>query len=125
MRKQYHFRPSGRGYHAWNVDKLIQLTQNKLPEEVNLASIKELDENYWFDSDASLPSCRAIVKHMELILEADMDYPIILCPEGRVMDGMHRVAKALLEGKQGIRAVRMESLPSPDYSDVQPEDLPY
>ena len=33
------------------------------------------------------------------IEETDLEYPIILAADGRVMDGMHRVCKALLEGK--------------------------
>ena len=29
---------------------------------------------------------------------ADLSFPVILAAEGRVMDGMHRIAKALLLG---------------------------
>ena len=57
--------------------------------------------------------------------EVETDYPIILGPDGRVMDGMHRVARALLEGRPTIKAVRLPTLPAPDYRDCRPEDLPY
>lgn len=40
------------------------------------------------------------------------------------MDGMHRIAKALLEGKTSIRAMRLRELPEPDYRGCRPEDLP-
>jgi hypothetical protein len=41
------------------------------------------------------------------------------------MDGMHRVAKALLEGRTTITAVQFETHPDPDYRDCRREDLPY
>ena len=42
------------------------------------------------------------------------------------MDGMHRVLKALMQGRSHIRAVRFETDPEPDYVGVlDPDDLPY
>ncbi len=41
------------------------------------------------------------------------------------MDGMHRVAKAVLAGLKTIEAVRFEQDPEPDFIDVYPDDLPY
>jgi hypothetical protein len=40
------------------------------------------------------------------------------------MDGMHRVAKALLDGREEIEAVQLERDPEPDYVGCRPEDLP-
>jgi hypothetical protein len=41
------------------------------------------------------------------------------------MDGMHRVARALLDGRSTIAAVRFEAPLEPDYRNCRPEDLPY
>ncbi len=41
------------------------------------------------------------------------------------MDGMHRVAKALWKGEESIEAVQFRRDPEPDYTDVQPDELPY
>ena len=62
---------------------------------------------------------------MRLIEQTDLSYPIILSSDGRVMDGMHRVAKALFEGRKTIEAVQFNQDPEPDYEDVHPDDLPY
>ncbi len=62
---------------------------------------------------------------MQLIEEADLSYPIIIDPEGRVMDGMHRVCKAVQEGKDTVPAVRFATLPEPDYVDCAISELPY
>jgi len=93
-------------------------------EQVPLSSISEVESDYWF-SHGSEPTVRAVVEHMQLVNEAELSYPIVIDPHGRVMDGMHRVAKALLAGHRSIEARRLVALPDPDYSDVQPDELPY
>ena len=60
-----------------------------------------------------------------IVKETDLRYPIILSTDGRVMDGMHRVTKALLEGRETIEVVQFSQDPEADYKDVQPDDLPY
>jgi len=125
LRKQYHFQPSTNGFYAWDVDRLVVLTRNLEPNLVKLDSIKEIDENFWFNSKESIPTCRAIVLHIRLIIEADLEYPIILSADGSVMDGMHRVSKALLEERATIKAVRFIQTPKPDFEDVYPDQLPY
>jgi poly(3-hydroxybutyrate) depolymerase len=60
-----------------------------------------------------------------LIAETDLRYPIILGADGRVMDGMHRVAKAYLEGREVIDAVQLEVDPAPDFVGVDEGALPY
>ena len=40
------------------------------------------------------------------------------------MDGMHRVAKAALEGRSEIEAVQFEEDPEPDYLNRRLSDLP-
>lgn len=125
LRKQYHFRPSKQGYYAWDVDRLLALAEKLQRQRVKLDSIREIDENYWFGGKDDNPTCRAIVEHLRLIEQADMSFPIILSSDGRLMDGMHRVAKALLEGRETIEVIRFSQDPEPDYEDVCPDDLPY
>lgn len=124
VRKQYHFRPSERGLCAWDVDRLMVLVQDQPTEQVPLDAIREADAEYWFSHGYSA-TVRAVVEHARLINEADLSYPIIVDPEGGVMDGMHRVGKALLLGQPTISAKRLPSLPPPDFVDVRPDDLPY
>jgi hypothetical protein len=64
------------------------------------------------------------VDHVRLILDCDFTFPIILSSDGRVMDGMHRVCKALLLAHRDIEAVRFARDPEPDYIGVEPDKLP-
>jgi hypothetical protein len=125
VRKQYYVRPSDDGFDAWDVDHLIELAANHPVMEIALTSIPELDAVHWFGTDGSPATVRILVRHMELINEADLSYPVILGTEGRVMDGMHRVARCLLEGRAVISAVQFVEQLDPDHENVRPADLPY
>lgn len=125
MRKQYHFRSSSHGFDAWDVDRLVALARDLPVSDVALASIAEIDTPYWFGAGQDAPTVRILVRHMELVHETDPSFPIILDAHGRVMDGMHRVARALLEGRSTIRAVRLAEAVAPDFHDVMPDDLAY
>jgi hypothetical protein len=124
VRKQYHFRPSANGFRAWSVDRLVALASSFPIQEVALTEIAEIDEPYWYSAEAK-PTCRDIAEHAELIEAADLAWPIILSSDKRIMDGMHRVLKALNLGHPTIRAVIFDIDPEPDYVDVQPHELPY
>jgi hypothetical protein len=125
MRTQYHFRRSPSGLCAWNVHRLIERSRDLVPVRVPLSAIRELDESFWANERVQQLTCREIVGHTHLILDSDLAFPIILSSDGRVMDGMHRVCKALLEGCTDIEAVRFIDDPDPDYVGVHPDDLPY
>ncbi len=125
MRKQYHFRPSANGYYAWDIDRLITLSSTFEKQRVSISEIAEVDEAFWSGRDSGNLTCRDVAEHARLIEAADPAYPIILCSKRRVMDGMHRVLKALNAGESSIEAVVFERDPEPDYVDVSPGDLPY
>lgn len=125
MRKQYHFWPGEEGLDAWDVDRLIRLARGLPVREVPLDSIKDLDTDYWFAGSSEAPTVRKVVEHLRLVREVDPSHPIILGADGRLMDGMHRVARALLDGRSSIEAVRFEVEVEPDYRNCRPEQLPY
>ena len=124
IRAQYHFRKSDRGLLAWDVRRLIRLSAKFPSRAVQLSQIAELDEDHWY-FHGDIPTCRSLVEHIQLIEACDMRYPIILDQQGRVMDGMHRVCKALLNGDREIQAVQFENDPEPDFVNCDPLKLPY
>jgi len=108
---------------AWDVDRLVRLTRDFPRVHVPLGEIRELDQPFCSDDD--IPSWRTIVQHVRLIEAADSSFAVILSSDGCVMDGMHRVAKAVLFGRTTIEAVQFADDPQPDYVGVRPDDLPY
>jgi hypothetical protein len=116
---------SPQGLCAWDVRRLIALSRELPVIKVPLSDIRELDEPYWCGELNQAMTCRAVAEHARLIQECDLSHPVILSSDGRVMDGMHRICRALLEGHGSIDAVRFSIDPAPDHVGRRPEDLPY
>jgi len=114
MNREKHTRllPDGRRG-LWWTDRLWALAADLPRERVKLASIPELEMDCWF-AGRRMPSIREVAEHARRILEADPSCPVILCADGRLMDGGHRLAKACLAGADEIEAVRFPVTPEPD-----------
>ena len=125
MRPQYHFRATPGGLLAWDVRRLIRIASELPVRQIAVASIEELNEDHWYSHGATKPICKSVVEHCSLILAADLSFPIILDSRGRVMDGMHRVCKAFMEGRTHVPAVQFQHDPVPDFINREPESLPY
>ena len=123
MRKQYYFRPSNQGLLAWDVDRLVRLSSHLPRKQVLLSDIRELDEE-WVGGEER-PTWRTMVSHLRLIEQADLAFPIILSASGAVMDGRHRIAKAVWQGRDRIDAVQFDADPPPDHVGLGPDELPY
>jgi hypothetical protein len=124
MRKQYNFWPGDEGLDAWDVDRLIDLAAGRPVSTIAVDDIRELDSTYWYGFGES-PTVRSVVEHARLIAEADTRFPIILSHDGRVMDGMHRIARALIDGAETVRVVQFDDYVEPDFRNCRPDDLPY
>lgn len=125
IRPQYHFRQVGTQVHIWDVRRLIALSDTLPVVQWAISDIAELDEPYWHAHPPSFTTIRNIAAHMVQTQEADLSYPILLCADGRVMDGMHRMVRAMTLGHDHINARKLTETPPPDYVDVAASDLPY
>jgi hypothetical protein len=94
------------GNHYWSVARLHELAQGLPVMEIPM---DHLNIAYRYEN----LTLRDMVMHMQATRDADLSYPIILDEEGDIMDGRHRVMKALLTGAETIKAVRFDENPSP------------
>ena len=99
---------------VWRIDRLWVAARSLPVEHVLVEEIRDFDRNIWFGPGGEVPTCRVIASHARRILDADLEKAIILSAEGHVMDGMHRVAKAWLLGREKIKTVRFPKNPPPD-----------
>ncbi|MFT4934424.1 MAG: hypothetical protein ACI9LT_001104 [Pseudoalteromonas distincta] len=104
--------PGGRGY--WWTQRLWALAADLPVEQVALSDIAEFDQDCWFQGRHT-PSVREVAAHARRIFNADLSYPVILNAQGQLMDGGHRLAKAWMEGRTHIAAVRFPVTPEPDW----------
>lgn len=103
--------PEGRAF--WWTRTLWTASAELPVLKLRICEIREFDEDCWFGGRA--PSCREVAEHARRIQEADLAYPVILGSDGQLMDGGHRIAKAWIEGREWIDAVRFISQPEPDW----------
>jgi|GEM_PF-634558 Ribonuclease HI len=99
--------------HIWDVERLWRLAAPLTPTMVPLESVAAiLDLDCWFGGTPA--TIRRVAEHAKRIYEADLSKPILLDAEGGVMDGGHRIARAYLEGRAEILAVRFPETPEPN-----------
>lgn len=126
VRAQYHLRQTETGIDAWSVERLIELSRNLPIRMINPQSFSELHENHWYFHDGDLvPTPHSVMEHMKLISDAEFAYPVILDQAGRVMDGMHRICKAILNEVSEIAAVQFAIDPEPDFVNCDLKELSY
>jgi hypothetical protein len=96
----------------WRMHQLWELAEGLPVKKVRLKELDGFDEVRWFGGPRNIqPTCRAIAEHAWDIFAADLSYPIILSPAGEVLDGWHRICRALVEGIEELDAVQLLKLP--------------
>ena len=99
--------------HEWDIKRIWKLSKNLENVEISVEDIVGLDSNTWFFNNDEA-TIRAIAAHAKRILEADVSFPPILTEDNRVFDGMHRIAKHLMQGKTKILIKKFQINPKPD-----------
>lgn len=92
----------------WTNATLYDATKRLKPFNIPLRGIR-MDYQPW-----GLGNVQSFCYHVKRVEDADMKYPIILTPDGTIADGWHRIAKAILEDRKNIKAVRLLVMPEPD-----------
>lgn len=104
---------------TYDVDKLIDITSKNHVFKVPVQDLQpQLFDDAWGENGRHLSPMdvlnnptknREFVEHMQDIRTANMDKPIIIRKtDAMVVDGYHRLARALLEGRPWIEAVFAE-----------------
>lgn len=94
------------GRHCWGVPRLFELSRSLPVMEVPLNRL-----SLWYTYEKL--TLREMVMHMKAVNDADLDKPIILDEDGELMDGRHRLMRAMLNGAETIKVVRFEENPVP------------
>ena len=94
------------GRHSWSVARLFELSR-ALP--VMDVPVDHLNVYVVYEK----LTLREMVMHMAAVNAADLSLPIILDEDGELMDGRHRIMKALLTGAKTVKAVRFDENPAP------------
>lgn len=103
-----------KGNKYWSADTIWGAAKGKPSVQI---SVNDL-------SDAKMDGCKMILpasmqERMESVMSADMEIPIILTPDHQLLDGYHRLCKAMVTKMSKIKAVFLDpasdDFPLPDY----------
>lgn len=103
------------GGNRWSVASLVESAKGLEPFDLPLCAI-------YIGSGVFNPvtSAKELAEHVMRVNSVDTSHPVILDAEGFIMDGWHRVVRALVEGRETIEAVRFVETPPPHF--VEPKD---
>jgi len=94
------------GSHHWSIPRLFELSKDFEVMEIPINHL-----NVWQIYEKL--TLREMVMHFNAVNNADLSKPIILDEDGELMDGRHRIMKAMLLNEKTIKAVRFDENPSP------------
>ena len=97
----------------WDMTTIRDATIGLEVFDLQLAAL-DLSVNPW-----SANSFALYLYHCNRIEKANLKYPIILDPTGFIIDGWHRVAKAILKGNTTIKAIKLNVMPEPDVTKIK------
>jgi len=99
-----------RGNKVWRAETLYLFAKAK--------GYPVLDLPLWAvdltDKAFSADNLSQFIFQCKRVQDCSLDYPIILDDCGQIADGYHRVCKAIIEGRETIKAIRLEAMPAPD-----------
>lgn len=98
-----------KGNKVWYIKRLHELCKD-LP--VKTMKLDDLDMSHILTPRYTLPQ---LALHVKLVMNANLDYPILLGREGNVMDGRHRITLSIVRGMDEIRYQQFNEDPAPDY----------
>jgi len=99
---------------TWSVEILHKKFSHKPSTSWEIPS--DFEEGWsWGDDHIS--------EHLERCLDADLSYPILVW-DGLVVDGCHRICKALSQGESHIQAILIENMIPPCSDEEAPFSEP-
>lgn len=102
---------------SWNALTLIEASKELEIFEMPLACI-DIGVSAW----SGVTTMKGFAEHAKRIQDTDLQYPILLNDEGYCCDGWHRIIKAILEGRETIKAKRFVKMPDCDRYNKPTED---
>lgn len=98
---------------VYTAANLVEKAKDLIPFDLPLCAI-DISANVF----KSCTSAKDIVQHFIRIRDVDTSYPVIMDESGFIMDGWHRVMRAIADGKATIPAVRFAERPVEDFVKV-------
>lgn len=98
------------GRRQWKTLTLFEAAKGLKEFDYPINLIDKEEENVW-----SVETIADFISHSKRVEGADLSFPIIVSSQGSIMDGYHRICKAVLQGLESVKAVQFDVDPEEDY----------
>ncbi len=97
---------------VYSVNKIIPLTKDKVLQTIDLSSLDRQINNDtpWRTKDGEPITIADVVNdktldkdHYDTFSKVDMSKPILIAPNGEIMDGNHRVGRAMIDNIESLK----------------------
>ncbi len=106
----------------WKVEDLWEHAKTLPVEFIPVETlVEQLQGTCWTEGEDDVTP-EWVLGHTRRILKSDLDYPILVDENNIIVDGVHRLCKAVLEGKEVVKVQRFQRLPEPLF--VTDEQVP-
>jgi len=105
---------------SWNVETLVEAAKDLPIIEYELTN-----ESYDKSLNWTLDNVSDFICHMKRVEDCDINVPIILRADGVVMDGRHRIVKAMALGLRVLPARQFVVDPEPYHRYHKPANVGY
>lgn len=100
------------GNKVWYANTLIKASKG-LPVKTMSINNNLLDDKIYWIMDTFFD----LKNHLIRINNADLKYPVIVGPKGKIIDGWHRLMKAVQLNRTSIKFVKLDKMPPYDFID--------
>jgi hypothetical protein len=99
----------------WNLKQLWEASENLQVKTIQVSKLWESRyKNVWcWQHEEEILNNEFFLHHMERVLNADLNYPIILSEENYIFDGVHRLMKAKHLNLEYIQCKQFKKDPIP------------
>lgn len=97
------------GKRAWSAARLAKLYEDEPVYEVPVRTFPLYDWHW----EEKLTLFDFLV-HCKRINAADLSKPILIGPDGAIVDGVHRLCKAILAEEETVKVIYIPDMPTPD-----------
>lgn len=99
---------------CWSVEDLWEAAKEYPVELIPVVDlVDKLNGTCWTEGAGEDATPQWVLGHTRRILKADLNCPILIDEKNNILDGVHRLCKAVLDGRDNIAVQRIERLPEP------------
>jgi hypothetical protein len=93
--------------HEWQLSDVLASAATRPVTYVAVHDFEQLDEDVWFAGTGRAPTLRELASEYGQVQAADLERPLLAVDGLGLLDGTHRIVRALVEGRSELPMVSL------------------